>query len=161
MAAKASASVRVAAVNSGVVYAQMLAGATKPISIRSITLVARTNVLLDVGLCRSFSVGTASAAGVATGLAHRAPNQVRGDVWGRVETAWATNPTGVATGTAFLRREVATGGRLELWRAEDGPLAVEPTGATGMGLLLVNVGSAAGPALDVHVTWEYGPASDQ
>jgi uncharacterized membrane protein len=165
MAAKASASVRAAAANSGAAYAQMLAGATKPISIRSIALVARTAVATEVALARSFAVGTASAGNVATGLAHRARSQA--NVIGRVEYGWATSPTAVATGAAgYFRREVlaaATGARVELWRDEDGPIAIEPTGVgTGAaGLLLVNVGSAAGAALDVHVTWEYGPASDQ
>lgn len=156
---KASASVRVAAANSGAIYAQMLAGATKPISIRSVTVVTRTGVATEVGLARSFSVGTASAGSVATGLAQRST----GTPVGSVELAWGTNPTGPTGVHSFFRREVigaATGTRVELWRAEDGPLAIEPTGMTGMGLLLANVGSAAGAALDVHVTWEYGPASD-
>lgn len=159
MALKASASVRVAAANSGAVYAQMLAGATKPISVRSVAVVARTSVATEVGIARSFSVGTASAGNVATGIAHRVPEAPVGSV----EIGWGTNPTGPTGAHSYLRREVvgaATGTRVELWRAEDGPIAIEPTGMTGMGLLLVNVGSAAGAALDVHVTWEYGPASD-
>lgn len=156
---KASASVRVAAANSGAIYAQMLAGASKPISIRSVTVVTRTGVATEVGLARSFSVGTASAGNVATGLAQRSTNAP----FGSVEAAWSTSPTGPTGTHSYFRRETigaATGTRVDLWRAEDGPIAVEPTGMTGMGLLLANVGSAAGAALDVHVTWEYGPASD-
>jgi hypothetical protein len=159
VASKASTSVRVAAANSGVVYAQMLAGATRPISVRSVTVVTRTGVATEVGLARSFSVGTASAGNVATGLAHRLPSTSVGSV----EIGWSTNPTGPTGAHPYLRRETigaATGTRIELLREVDAPIVVEPTGATGMGLLLVNVGSAAGAALDVHVTWEYGHASD-
>lgn len=162
MSIKVAASVRVAAANSGALYAQMLAGATRPISVREITVVTRTAVATEIGLQRSFSVGTASAGNVATGLALRVPNQ--SSVQGSVEIGWGTNPTGVATGAhGYLRREVvgaATGTRIRLWTEDDTPITVEPTGMTGMGLLLVNVGSAAGAALDVHVVWEEGPRSD-
>lgn len=165
MTIKASASVRLNAVNSGAVYAQMMAGAQKSISVRSITLVARTNVATEIGLARSVSVGTASAGSVATGVAHRAPNQA--GVQGTVEYGWSVQPSGVPTGPApYLRRELwsaPSGSRFELWQLEDDPIAIEPTGAgTGMmGLCLVNVGSAAGAALDVHVTWEYGHVGDR
>jgi len=159
VAIKASASARVAAANSGAIYAQMLAGATKPITIRAVTVVSRTGVATEVGLARSFSVGTASAGNVATGICHRATE----GVVGTVELGWGTNPTGPTGVHPYLRRETigaATGTRVELWKFDDGPLVVEPTGMTGMGMLLVNVGSAPGAALDVHVTWEYGPATD-
>lgn len=167
MTVKASASVRVNAASSGAIYAQMMANATSSIAVRSITLVARTPGSVDIGLLRSLAVGTATAGNVATGVAHRAPNQTRG-MQGAVEMAWASTamPTCSPTGT-FFRRETfapaATGARLELWRVEDDPIAIEPTGVgTGMaGLLLMNVGSAPGPALDLHVTWEYGPAADR
>lgn len=161
MSIKASASVQVAAANSGAIYAQMLAGATKPINICAITVVTRTGVPTEIGLVRSHSVGTASAGNVATGIAQRKPRQA--DIAGSVEVAWSTAPTG-ATGThPYLRRQTiggATGTRIELWRPENGFISIEPTGVTGMGLLLLNVGSAPGAALDIHVDWEFGPASD-
>jgi len=165
MTIKASASVRTVAAGSGAAYAQMMANAQSSISVRSITLVAREPGATAIGLIRSLAVGTASAGNVATGAAHRAPNQTRG-VQGAVELAWSSLPTASPTGT-FFRRETfvaaATGARLELWRLEDDPIAVEPTGVgTGMaGLLLLNVGSAPGPALDLHVTWEYGAPADK
>lgn len=162
MGTKASTSVRVAAAASGAMYAQMLAGASQSISVREITVVSRTAVATEIGLARSFSVGTASAGNVATGLAHRTPAQ--SGIQGSVEIGWSTSPTGPTGAHSFLRREVvgaATGTRVPLWTADDTPILVEATGMTGAGLLLVNVGSAAGAALDVHVTWEYGPASDR
>lgn len=157
---RASASVRVASAASGAIYAQMLAGATKAISLRSVTVVGRGGLSTDLALARAFSIGTASAGNVATAIAHQKSKQ--GDIQGSVEIGWGTNPTGPTGAHSYLRREafgsgsgVATGMRLELWREEDGPLEVEPTGATGMGLLLLNVGSGAGAALDVHFTWEH------
>ena len=162
MTIKASTSVSIPAASSGAIYAQMLADATRPISIRTITIVPRTNVPLEIGLVRAFAVGTAGATTVATGIAHRHPNQA--NMAGKVEYGWSTSPTCGATGAnGFFRREIATGTRLLLWRLEDEPIVVEPTGVgTGSaGLLLMNVGSAPGPALDVHVTWEYGPAADR
>ena len=167
MGARASASVRIAAPASGAIYAQMLAGASRAISIREIIVVTRTAVPTDLAIARSFSVGTASADNVATGVAHRKPRQT--DLDGTVEIGWGTSPSGPTGAHSYLRRELvgggfsgaATGMRHIMWSEMDGPLAVEPTGATGAGLLLVNVGSAAGAALDVIVTWEYGPIADR
>lgn len=161
MAIKASASVRVAAANSGALYAQMLAGATKPIAIREITVVSRTAVATEIGLARGFSVGTASAGNVATGIAHRVANNAA--MVGSVEIGWATSPTGPTGAHPYLRREVigaATGTRVQLLRQEDAAILIEPTGMTGTSLQLINVGSAAGAALDVHVTWDYGHVAD-
>lgn len=162
MSLKASASAKTSAAASGAVYAQMIGGATQAISVREIVATARTAIPTSLGLARSFSVGTATAAGVATGLAHRVSKQ--GEVSGRLETEWSASPTGPTGAHHFLRRATfggATGSRVTILDPHlDAPIVVEPTGMTGMGLLLLNVGSGAGSDLDIHVTWEFGHASD-
>lgn len=137
----------------------MIAGARESISIRQIVAVTRSAVATEVGLVRSATIGTATAAAVATGIAHRPPRQI--DANGRVEYGWSTAPTVVATGpNDYLRREMipgATGTRVVLVSFDEtlvSPITVEPTGSTGMGLMLRNVGSGVGGDLDLHITWE-------
>lgn len=159
MGLKASAAATTGTPASGAVYAQMITGAQRAISIKEIVVTSR-GLGGEVALARSFSVGTATAAGVATGVAHRAPEQSR--VFGRLETAWSSQPSGA---TQWLKKESiggATGTRVKLLDAScDMPISVEPTGATGMGLLLVNVASGVGPAFDINVTWEFASAAER
>lgn len=159
MGLKASAAVTTGAPASGSAYAQMLAGATRAISVKEIVVTSR-GLGGEVALARSVSVGTATAAGVATGVAHRTTEQAR--IYGRLEHAWSAAPSGA---TQWLKKESiggATGTRVKLLDAScDMPIEIEPTGATGMGLLLVNVASGVGPPFDINVTWEYGAAHDR
>jgi hypothetical protein len=175
MAKRASVSVRIPAANAGAVYAQMLAGITRPISLREIKISLRSNVQTLFGVTRAWSIGTATVGtNVATGHAFRHPDQPHVD--GRVEIGWSVTPTGQTGVHSYLRRQmvdvsvdheptpgnatVATGAIAWLLRHTDRPIVVEPTGATGMGLLLVNAGSSAGAEVDVLFSWDYGDASD-
>lgn len=146
-----SAAFEVAATtSSGGIYAEMLAGATRPISIIAIRAVAGSNIGGMVGLARSFRVGTGTAAGTYTGVNHRT---VATGPFGRVFAAWTQAPTGLP---GLLRDDVlpvGTGLVHEIWRQEDGPLVIEP----GNSILALNQGSGINAsAFRLNVTWEEG-----
>ena len=153
-----SALERAEPVSPGGAYAEMLASATKSISIRSITVTTGSNIGGMIALVRSFGVGTGAATGVGTAVAHRLFSPTTSS---RLQVAWTSSgvtPTGYG---ARFREEVlpvATGQQRVLWDCEVlGPLTVEP----GQSLLMVNQASGiqAG-AVRLNVTWEEGPARD-
>lgn len=144
-------------VPAGAVYAEMLAGASKSISIKEIRVVSATNIGANVGISRAFAIGTGAATGIATGIAHRTVGGASG-AEGCLQAAWVSSgitPTGFVSKLRQETLEVGTGAVLSLWReSHDGPLVLEPR----QSLLLVNHGSGIhGGALFVNVTWEEGP----
>jgi hypothetical protein len=150
---------------SGSAYAEMLAGASEPISVRSIRITTLTALGGEVGLARSFAIGTGAASGLATGVAHRiggyAPTSMPTSA-ARLQCAWSSSgvsPTGYGSLLRSVMLTAATGASYELWRDEDGPLAVEPSNS----LLILNQASGAIPGLGLRLnfTWEKGPASDK
>lgn len=154
MAHRYSASInRAGPVNSGAAYAEMLAGATKSISVRSVSVTAASATGGEVALVRASSIGTGTS--IATGLAHRSGSPVTA---ARLQSAWSSAPTGAVP---VFRSELlpsATGGQRELWHEDDGPLVLEP----GTSLLLINQASGIhGGGLRINVTWEEGPLSDR
>lgn len=157
MAHRYSAAIDGAAnVAAGAAYAELIAGATKAISIRSINVTTKTAVGGSIALSRSFAIGTGTAAGIATGLPHRSTSAIPAAT-ARLQSAWSSSPTGYTSKLRSTILPVATGQSRELWSEEDGPLVVEP----GASLLLVNSGSGIdGGGLKVNVTWTEGPASD-
>lgn len=136
----------------GAAYAELLAGATS-INVIAIRLTNGSNGGGHIALRRSFAVGTGTT--IATGMPHRELNT---GASARLITAWSQAPTGL---TPELRHDVlqsATGVIRDLWRAEDGPISVEPNKS----LLIMSHGSGVQDnALHINVTWEEGPASDQ
>ncbi len=143
-----SASCLAPAANSGAAYASMLASVGGGgIAVTSISVVTRTNVAAELSLERAFAVGTATSA--ATGVPHMALGPESTAV---LESAWSSPPTGTTKAFRQLVVAPATGTRVELWRDEDGAIAVEP----GESLVIRNVASGAGPALVVSVDWSEG-----
>lgn len=139
-----------ASVNSGAAYAEMIAGAERPISVRAISITTSSNVGGHVRLARAYAVGTATAAGIFTGVAHRT---LGGTAVARAHAAWSQAPTGYLSSLREELLPLATGQMRELWREEDGPLVLEP----GTSLLLLNQGSGiAGGGLHINFTWEEG-----
>lgn len=150
-----SAAIRVPApVGVGQAYAEMLAGATNAISIRSVTLTTTSNVGGEVSLERAFAIGTGAATGIATAIAHWASSPTP---QGRLQVAWSSSgisPTGYVSYARHEVLPVATGQMRTLWSEDDGPFIVEP----GSSALLVNHASGiAGGGMQVNVTWEEGP----
>lgn len=148
---------------SGSVYAEMLAGATRAISVCAIRVTTLSNLGGEIAIARSFAIGTGAASGIATGVSHRIGGQTGvGTAGARLQAAWTSSgvsPTGYAS---RLRSEIlptATGTIIDLWREDDGPILVEP----GQSLLLVNAGSgvATGSGIRVNFTWSEGAASDR
>lgn len=138
---------------SGAVYAAMIAGATKAISIRSIRVTASSNAGGHIALQRASSVGTATAAGTFTGVAHRVASSVAAAT-AKAANAWSQAPTGYVSHLRDDILQIATGTYKDLWREEDGPLVVEPNSA----VILINQGSGiAAGSLHVNFTWEEGP----
>jgi hypothetical protein len=139
-----------ASVAVGAAYAQMLAGASDPISIRSIRVTVPGGVAGGhVALSRAFAVGTGTT--VHTGAAHRT---LGGTAMARISSAWSQAPTGYVSRLTVDQLTVATGATRLLWSDEEnGPLILEP----GAALLLLNHGSGiAGGSLQVNVTWDEG-----
>ena len=62
---------RVTPVAPGEAYAELLAGAGAPVSIRSITVTTTSNIGGTVGIVRASSIGTGAVTGIYTGLCHR------------------------------------------------------------------------------------------
>lgn len=144
------------ATSSGQAYAELLAGAADPISIRRISVVTLTNIGGAVGLARSFAIGTGAATGIATGVCHRAvATTATGPA--RAQVAWTSSgvtPTGFVSKFRSDMLPVASGQQRTLWdSAIDGPLVVEP----GKSLLVVNSGTGVdGGGLRINFTWEEG-----
>lgn len=142
-------------VAAGAAYAEMLAGATRSISVKEVRVVSATNVGGNVALTRAYAIGTGAASGIATGVAHQfvasAPSA-------RLQAAWSSSgitPTGYVSKLRQETLQIGTGAALSLWReSHDGPLVIEPNSS----LLIVNQGSGIqGGAVFVNVTWEEGP----
>lgn len=143
-------------VNSGHVYAEMLAGAADPISIKSITVTTKTNLGGQVALSRSRAIGTGAATGVFTGVAHRmGATSATGPA--KAYIAWSSSGVSPTGFTSRLRSEVlpvGTGSSTSLWDSVyDGPLVLEP----GTSILLMNHASGIDAGgLRVNVTWDEG-----
>lgn len=141
-------------VNAGAAYAEMLAGATKPISVRAVLVTTKTNIGGSFALCRAHAIGTGAASGIATATSHRTGSPVS---TARAQAAWSSAPTGSLLKFRSDILPVATGESSVLWHELDGPIIVEP----GNSLLLVNSASGIdGGGLRINFTWEEGPASD-
>lgn len=141
----------------GYAYAEMLAGATKPISIRSITLTTSTNVGGQVALVRASAIGTGAATGIATAMSHRLGSPTSE---ARVQCAWTSSgitPTGYVSWVHHTVMPLATGQSRDLWSEEDGPLVIEPSSSV---LLINHASGIQGGGMHINVTWEEGPASD-
>lgn len=140
-----------ASVAAGAAYAELLASAGSPVSVKSITLTTASNIGGQVALARSYVIGTGTT--VYTAVAHRTiATQPTGPA--RVQTAWSSAPTG---SVSFLKQEimpVATGQQRTLWdSSRDGPLVIEP----GASVMLMNHASGIqGGLLNVNFTWEEG-----
>jgi len=143
-------------VNSGHAYAEMLAGAADPVSIKSITVTAKTAIGGNVALVRAHAIGTGAATGVFTGMAHRsAATCATGPA--KAYIAWVSSgvtPTGTLSRLRSQIIPIGTGSSFSLWDSHsDGPLLLEPLTS----LLLVNNGSGIdGGGLRINVTWEEG-----
>jgi hypothetical protein len=150
-----AAIVSAATINSGAAYAEMLAGATKPISVRSIRVTTLSGVGGAVALSRSFALGTGTS--IATGIGARV-TATTPTTTAQINAAWSSNPTGFVS---KLREDVlplGTGIMRELWGADDGPLVIEP----GKSILIMNQGSGIqGGALLVSALWEEGDVSQR
>jgi hypothetical protein len=133
----------------GAAYAEMIAGASDPISIRSIRVTTNSNIGGTVALSRAFAVGTGTS--LHTGVAQRT---LGGTAMARAQTAWSQAPTGFVSKLAVDTLPVATGQVRQLWSCEEqGPLVLEP----GTSLLLINGASApSAGTLAVDITWEEG-----
>lgn len=147
--------------SAGAAYAEMLAGAQRSVSVRSITLSNASNAPSSVALVRASAIGTGAATGIATGIAHRIGGGSPPSTAARLQVAWSSAPTGSTSKLREAVLPVGTGQVLELWNEHDGPLVLEPSAS----LLLINSGSGiAGPSgvplFNVNVTWEEGPSSD-
>lgn len=144
------------AVAPGDPYAEFLAGARDPVSIRAISVSSSSNVGGDIALRRSFAIGTAAASGIYTGVAHFAgATTPTGPA--RVQVAWTSSgvsPTGYVSNVKDEILPVATGQTRQLWDASvDGPLLIEPSKS----LLLINQGSGIHVGgFHVNITWEEG-----
>lgn len=138
-----------AGVAAGAVYAEMIAGATDPVTIHSIKVTTNSNIGGQVALVRAHAVGTGTT--VFTGVAQRT---IGGTAMARAQTAWSQAPTGGTSRLAIDSLPVATGQARQVWSAEEnGPLILEPSTS----LLLVNTASGiAGGSLLVDISWEEG-----
>jgi hypothetical protein len=146
---------RAADVTSGGAYAEMVAGATKPISIRAVRVTNSSHAGGHISLVRSFAVGTGAPSGTYTGTSHRTLGATSE---ARAYAAWTQTPTGYISKIRDDVMPQATGSSNELWREDDGPLVLEPNTS----ILIINQGSGiAGGGLHVNFTWEEGPSSDR
>jgi hypothetical protein len=133
----------------GAAYAEMIAGASDPISIRSIRVTTNSNIGGTVALSRAFAVGTGTS--LHTGVAQRT---IGGTAMARAQSSWAQAPTGYVSKLTLDTLPVATGQTRQLWSYEQqGPLVLEP----GQSVLLVNGASApSAGTLAIDITWEEG-----
>ena len=161
MAHRYSASIAAAQPSVGCAYAEMLAGASKSVSVRAIRVTTLSALGGEVALERAYSVGTGAATGIATGVSHRLASSPTTSA--RLQAAWTSSgitPTGYGSSLRGTVLGAATGTTYDLWRADDGPLVLEPSES----LVLLRRGSgsglATGAALRVDITWEEGPSSD-
>ena len=147
-------------VAAGEAYAEMLATAGDPVSVKSITVTTGSNAGPNVALVHAYAVGTGAATGVFTGVAHRTiATLATGPA--RVQIAWSSSgvtPTGYRTKLREEQMPLATGSTKTLWDCDrDGPLSIEP----GKSILFINggsgfVGSGGDAALKFNITWEEG-----
>lgn len=147
---------RVPPVAPGEAYAELLASAADPVSVKSITVTTGSNIGGHVALVRAHAIGTAAATGIYTGVAHRTVATFPTGP-ARAQVAWTSSgitPTGMI---ARLKEEVlpiATGQTKVLWDERvDGPLVIEP----GKSVLAINGGSGINAGgLRFNITWEDG-----
>lgn len=147
---------RVAPVAPGEAYAELLAGAADPVSVKSITVTTGSNIGGHIGLVRSHAIGTAAATGIYTGIAHRTQATAATGI-ARAHVAWTSSGVTPTGGIARLKDEllpVATGQTRTIWDCDrDGELLIEPTKS----VLLVNVGSGIdGGGARFNITWAEG-----
>lgn len=136
--------IRTAGAAAGAAFAALRSGAGKRLYVREIGFYLSSATTLSLGLVRANTPGTASVS-----LTGQACDPTDGAGTGSVDSAWSTVPT---IGTAFLDRitlPAAAGAGLILPYGR-GELVIPASGS----LLLWNVSSGAGPALDVHFVWE-------
>jgi hypothetical protein len=135
----------------GGVYATLLAGASDPISIRTLRVTNTGSVGIGpVALARAAGVGTGVT--VYTGVGHRT---LGASGAARAYSAWnGSNPSGALARLACDAVPAGTGTMRELWNCEtQGPLVLEPRG----GLTVLNHGSGiASGTLYINATWEEG-----
>jgi hypothetical protein len=136
--------IRTAGAAAGAAFAALRSGAGKRLYVREIGFYLANTNALSLGIVRAATVGTASASLPALACD---PADAAGT--GTLDSAWSTAPT---IGTAFLDRVTLPGaaGAGLILPYSRGELVVPASGS----LLLWNVGSGAGPALDVHFVWE-------
>lgn len=133
----------------GAVYSALMAGATKSIALKKIHINARSGVGTNVGVTRSYQVGTATS--IATGAPHRTG---AAPATARVETAWSSAPTGTRLFFADRVIQGTQGEQLTIWEsASDGEIVLEP----GTAILLINVGTGTGAELAIEWSWQEGP----
>jgi hypothetical protein len=140
----------------GQAYAELLAGAADPVSVKTITVTTGSNNGGHVALSHSYAIGTGAATGVQTGVAHRlSATSPTGPA--RAYLAWASSgvsPTGYISRLHHELLPIATGQVRSLWDATvDGPLIIEP----GRSVVIVNQGSGiAAAGLQINLSWEEG-----
>lgn len=145
--------VQAASINPGAAYAEMVAGATKSISVVAVKATADSGAGGSIALVRAFAVGTGAGTGTYSGVAHKIASTGSG-ASGKVFGAWAQQPTGFVGRLQDVVLGAATGTHRELWRIEDGPIVLEP----GQSLLAVNQGSGInGGGIRFNFTWDEGP----
>ena len=143
---------------SGEAYAELLAGASDPVSIKSITVTTGSNLGGHVALAHSSAIGTGAATGIFTGVAHRlVATSPTGPA--RAQVAWTSSgvsPTGYVSRLRDQVLPIATGQTRTLWDSSiDGSLVVEPSKS----LLVLNQGTGtvgSGADLRINFTWEEG-----
>ena|SRR3990167_8682646 len=140
----------------GEAYAELLAGASDPVSIKSITVTTGSNIGGHLALTHSYAIGTGAASGIHTGVALRTvATSPTGPA--RAQMAWSNSgvaPTGYISRLKHIILPIATGQSRTLWDADtDGDLVIEP----GKSVIVLNQGSgSAGGGIHVNFTWEEG-----
>ena len=148
--------VRTQPIGSGEAYAELLAGAADPVSVKTISVTTASAVGGHVALAHSVAIGTGAATGIFTGVAHRmVATSATGPA--RAQVAWTSSGASPTGYRARLKDEVlpiATGQTRVLWDANvDGPLTIEP----GKSVVLLNQGTGIdGGGLRINFTWEEG-----
>jgi len=136
--------IRTAGAAAGAAFAALRSGAGRRLYVREIGFYLANANALSLGIVRATKVGTASIS-----LAAQTCDTADAAGAGTLDSVWSTAPT---IGTAFLDRVTlpAAAGAGLILPYGCGELVVPASGS----LLLWNVGSGAGPALDVHFVWE-------